>query len=117
MFVFKNRRPFEAPVTIEVPNADGTFDAHSFVGHFVVLPDEERRALYEAAGGGDKGTKAVLEASLAGWGTDLTDENGHPIPVSPETKAALLGDTAIFLALNEALARGLIGRDALRGKN
>ncbi|TDP46074.1 hypothetical protein [Zavarzinia compransoris] len=117
MFVFKSRRPFEAPVTVDVPKADGSFDSHTFIGKFIVLPDDERRSLSENAGGGDKGAKAVLDASLIGWGADLTDESGHPLPFSPENKAALLGDTAIFLALNVALATGLIGKDAVRAKN
>lgn len=116
-FIYKSRRPFEAPVKTRMLQDDGTFAETPFTGRFVILPEKEREAISEAAGGGDKGNRAVLMAAFVGWGPDLIDAGGNPIPYSDETKADLLGETDIFIAVNDTYVTGLLGREPLRAKN
>lgn len=118
-FTFKARRPFSAPVTVHVPQADGTMAELSFTGHFVILPESERQSIGDAAvaAGDENRAKAVLMQAVTGWGADLLGEDGAPLPFSRETLAALLDDVAIFIAVNTAYGAGILGQKDLTRKN
>lgn len=98
--------PTEWPVTVHVPQAGGKTAKHRFTAHFRWLDAEAWQA---AAFDGDQ---ALLREVLVGWGEDLRDEHGEPIPFSSEQRDRLARITFVRRAVVTAYGEFIQGRAA-----
>lgn len=145
-FSIKALDTYEWPVDVRVPvidaeTGDGTYEIRRFTGKFKHVSVTEGKAIMDRLSSQlDQDTKAMTTASDAasaafgasmmathyeielyaeiwvGWGEDLTDENGAPLPYSDELKRKLLEEAIIRNAVKEAHQKAL-GGEAVRRKN
>lgn len=107
--MFKLKEPTEPcdwPVTVSVPQSGGKATKHRFTAKFDYLDDDAFRQL------ADEGDHVLLERVLVGWGEDLRDEEGEPLPYSTEHRARLIRITYVRRALIGAYGEFLHGRAA-----
>ncbi|HJW23758.1 MAG TPA: hypothetical protein VJ576_02580 [Rhodocyclaceae bacterium] len=100
------------PVTVRMPATGGGFVDRRFTARFRVLSEEGHKALFSSpdaakAGGQEGAEKAEAEKELVlsevlqdnaerlpkivvGWGEDVTDPQGRPVPFSVSTLQALI---------------------------
>lgn len=101
------------PWTVNVHTADpqkpGRWKTQTFIGHFKKLADAEFRERLEALldkelDGNERYAREneFLSEFLLGW-EGVTDEEGAPIPFTPEHRDALLNITEVRAALFAAL--------------
>lgn len=120
MFTVTEDHRFVWPVKVEMPSADrpGEFAVQTFTGHFRLLSKERGLALTAAmADAVPTGVTAIAEQELIqirevliGWGDDVVDAEGVPVPFSPEMLEVVCRidpvRTAIAVAYAEAAAGG-----------
>lgn len=129
---------YDWPVVVRVPNG-GAIEEHGFTARFRHLEISEVRAMIEAVlaasrseapDGADAGVAAMgalvgaaqlqIEQAmhyLVGWGDDLTDAAGQPIPCTEEHKRALLGVRIIREAVVAAWQQSQSGDAARLGNS
>ena len=106
-FVLRKDDKFEFPVEVQVPTATG-FETQSFVGVFRRLPTADIQALYGGALQDQKpGSEPMSDLKIAnrvfvGWGDDLVDDNGKPVPVTNAHIKRLLDDPTTLSAILRA---------------
>ncbi len=145
-FSIKALDTYEWPVDVKVPvvnpdTREGEFEVRRFTGKFKHISLSESRELMarlseqntkdnaELAEPADAGAMQfrlgamVAEYQIAlyadiwvGWGNDLTDEHGDPLPYSDEMKRKLLEERMIRDAVIEA-HKASQGGEAVRQKN
>lgn len=106
-FVLRTTDDFEFPVEIEVPTADG-HKIESFTGRFRRLPMDEVTSLF--AGQGSSTDREIADRVLVGWGQDVVDEAGQPVPVGEAERQALLSIVEVCRAVAIAYAAALLGQ-------
>jgi len=126
---------YDWPVTVRVPNA-GKVEEHQFTARFRHLDLDQVRAMIDeivAAQNKERGSEQVsavnavvdgaqlqIEQAMiywVGWGDDLTDTEGKPIPYGDETKRKLLGVRIIREALVKAWQDSQSGEAARLGNS
>lgn len=126
---------YDWPVTVRVPNA-GEVEEHQFTARFRHLDlDQVREMIDEIVAAQNKergdeqisavnavvdGAQLQIEQAMiywVGWGEDLTDTDGNPIPYGDETKRKLLGVRIIREALVKAWQDSQSGEAARLGNS
>lgn len=109
MFTFTPRLNFSTPVSVQVP---GVAEPQVFTGHFTALPQDETIALQDPTAPRDRvaaNNRDWLDRIFTGWGPDLVDDRGAPVPVSAEVKAQLLNQSWVCTAITLAYLREVAG--------
>lgn len=122
---------YDWPVTVRVPNA-GVVEEHQFTARFRHLDlDQVRGMIDEIMAAQSKpdqqainavvdGAQLQIEQAMVywvGWGDDLTDTDGQPIPYSDDVKRKLLGVRIIREALVKAWQASQSGDAARLGNS
>lgn len=122
---------YDWPVTVRVPNA-GVVEEHQFTARFRHLDlDQVRGMIDEIMAAQSKPDQQAINAVvdgaqlqieqamvyLVGWGDDLTDTDGQPIPYSDDVKRKLLGVRIIREALVKAWQASQSGDAARLGNS
>jgi hypothetical protein len=81
-FKLTKTRVVEWPVTMDMPVSGGTTQAQECTATFEIIPQDEYNALM-------KDDLAFLNRVVIGFGNDIQDENGEPLPCNPTNKKAL----------------------------
>ena len=81
---------FQAPVRFGVPGADGTPVRCEFTATFRRLDDQQAEDLAKEAARDGLPDRDVAARLLAGWGADVMDAQGLPMPFTPGNVAAVL---------------------------
>lgn len=90
MFVLDLSPTFRAPVKFGIVRADGTRQAVEFTAVFHRLDTDAAEALAKEAAAAGWGDRDMAKRLLAGWGDDIQDRHGAPLPFTPENLADLL---------------------------
>lgn len=122
---------YDWPVTVRVPNA-GVVEEHQFTARFRHLDLDQVRAMIDeimaaqskpdqqAINAVVDGAQLQIEQAMVywvGWGDDLTDTEGKPIPYGDETKRKLLGVRIIREAVVRAWQDSHSGEAARLGNS
>ncbi|MGB0747185.1 MAG: hypothetical protein ACPGO3_00420 [Magnetospiraceae bacterium] len=102
-----DERRFKAKVTVQTPQESGGKRECSFTAHFRVLTYSEQEEILERNPGG--ADFQILKTALVGWGDDLQDEEGQPIPFTDDTLRAILDIPYIRMAMYRAFIAGNTG--------
>ncbi|MCC7487622.1 MAG: hypothetical protein IT529_21820 [Burkholderiales bacterium] len=76
------------PCTINIPRDGGGSTKARCTIEFELI---EQTEIDEILGGG--GDRDLLDRVVRGWGADVTDAEGNPLPFTPENKARVLAIT------------------------
>lgn len=123
-FVLTKKHLYWWPVTVAVPHPDqaraGEMLEMTFRMQFEALPRDEAKAIYEQAkslpaGEAEAQSHADLMRVVQGWDDDVIDDDGRPIPFSPEALQQLLQISWYRLAVYRAWAASQVGEAARRG--
>ena len=119
MFTVTEDHRFTWPVKVQLPSADkpGEFETHTFIGHFRLLSKERNAALVaDMAVAVPLGEAAIADQQmvqirevLLGWGDDVVDVDGEPVPFSAEALDAICGLDQVRLAIAVAYAEAAAG--------
>lgn len=91
-------------VRFNLPSENGEVIAHRFIAHFKVLPLSETEDLITGDAGGNiltlgrQGNLNLLRAVLVGW-DGIGDEDGQPVPFTPEMRDRIIDDASVQSAL------------------
>jgi len=110
MFTLAKETIWTWPVVVRLPK-DGDIEEGRFRAKFRLAPDALRHAIGQSYTEQDvqERTVALIEAALIEV-YDLVDEAGTPLALTPETRAALLGNSFILRGLAEAYGNSLHGK-------
>lgn len=112
-FVLDPNPTFQAPVRFKQPGAEGSPKACEFTGVFRLLDDEQGLALAKRAQEEQWSDRQLAAEILVGWGADVTDAAGLPLPVTPDNLAAVLRTPgcapAVLLAYKKAVEDAAAG--------
>lgn len=111
MFVLKAETEFDWPVKVKVPE-DGKHVVHEFTCRFRLIDAERMKALTEA--GDAEAARSLLGEAIVGWGNDVADEDGKPIPFSSEALDRMLHVDYVFVAIAEAYHKAVTGKEYAR---
>ena len=108
-FVLSADPQFTTTVDVTAPTIDGPQE-QSFTARFRARTIEElpNRSEFDA-----EATRQFLREVLVGWGEDLVDDKGGPIPFSEAMRDVLIDTAWVRLPLVRAYFRGL--QPAARG--
>lgn len=100
MFKFPKDGLFEADwgVQVYVPVDGGRHQIQKFTARFKVLSQEELKGITGDSDFDDE----MLNKILIGWGEDLVDDAGQPLPFNEENKKAVLDIPFVRLAIIRA---------------
>lgn len=110
-FVITQKATYNWTVNVNTPDPQkpGRWKTHTFIGHFKRLPDDEFRARIDTLIEKEQDSRERYAREneffvelLLGW-EGVTDEEGVPIPFTPEHRDALLNITEVRIALLDAL--------------
>ncbi|MGE0256913.1 MAG: hypothetical protein AB7N54_19990 [Alphaproteobacteria bacterium] len=104
MFRFEPKPEVLWPVTIGVPADKGLTTPHTVHVRYRVLPQEE---IDEALRQPDDA--AMLAAVVTGWGDDVLDENGVPVPFTAEALKSACRWSYVRVALVDGFFRAQAG--------
>lgn len=113
MFRLEESHEFDWPVEIRKPvgvdeQGRPRFETHRFTARFKALPIDEAAGAMEE--GGDEPRQPLLERVFVGWGDDVQDEDGKPLPFTVENLRRLLRIGYVGAAVTEAYFRAITGR-------
>ena len=106
-FAFNPRPVVTWPVHVNVPQEEGGIVEQVFTAKFLILPRSEREANALEVEHNDA-APAVAKFWI-GWGEDLIDLDGKPIPFSEEIRDELLQADYLLFAVNQAYVRCCAG--------
>lgn len=111
MFRLEETHEFDWPVEVRKPvGVDGKgrprFETHRFTARFQALPLDEAASAMD----GQEPREPLLERVLVGWGEDVQDEAGEPLPFTAENLKRLVRIGYVGAALTEAYFRAITGR-------
>lgn len=140
-FSVKALDQYDWPVDVKVPfmtaQGDGDYETHRFTGRFRHLSMTEVDTMFAELQGKIDALKEAEDAQLnsirvaelsaqyqidlymgiwVGWGNDLSDENGAPLPCTEDARRALLGKRIVREAVIQAYQDSQAG-EVLRLKN
>lgn len=94
---------FSAQVAFDLPTATpGTRQQAVFTGTFPRLSQDELEALGAEIAAGKLTDRQVAQRLLRGWGDDLADSRGNPLPYGPDTLAQVLNVAGLASAVVHA---------------
>lgn len=104
------------PVLARVPQ-DGGYRDHQFSLDFRAIAVDRQLDLAAAAERGDRGAAVTLLTEVvAGWGDEVRDAAGVPLPFTPENLKRLLAVPGVAMGVVEAYRQSQAG-EAFREKN
>lgn len=112
MFKFERFPTFNWPVTVQVPT-DNNYVEHAFTARWQLQDVDELHKAQHAEGADS--VKVLFDRALKGWGTDLCDEAGNPIPFTPENVDLLRSSPHVRAAMVASYWGAING--GLRAKN
>jgi hypothetical protein len=107
MFQLKRDRTFSWPVDVEVPADGGAFAKQRFTARFKEVSGDRLVELAKARPG--EGDVHILREVVVGWGEDVQDEDGSPLPFSEETLGRMIAVPYVRLALLRTYAEAIGG--------
>jgi hypothetical protein len=105
MFKLDFSPTFRAPVRFGVPGPDGTRQAAEFTGIFKRLTVDQSEALATEADAGKWSDRQMAERLLVGWGDEVTDRHGAPLPFTPANLADVFNVPNAAAAVLQAYRR------------
>lgn len=108
---------FHWPIVVRFPK-DGGFLEKRFTAEFALLPQEEvEEIIREVRQSEDEDSNlsaGLIERIWLGWGEDVTDESGAPLPVTESTRRALRQVIPVRNAVVKAWLEAMAGKKAAR---
>ncbi len=105
MFKIASSETYSWPVTVSVPTDGGLLKAHTFTVQFKRIPQSRIEEI--AAGPRGVSDREYAREFVAGWGSDVLDEQDVPVPFSVPALTQFLDipgmATAIVLAYFESV--------------
>lgn len=86
MFKIEDQETIEWPVVVNVPQNGGTFKKERFTVEFMMISDSEILSIHEGGGRDPE----VLRKVVVGWGDDVFDRDGKPLPFTRESLELLI---------------------------
>ncbi|SFJ00259.1 hypothetical protein [Nitrosomonas sp. Nm34] len=110
MFKVEEQKSIKWPVNINIPKDGGGVKKATFTAEFELIDQDEFSAIYQD-GGNDLD---MLRRVLVGWGEDVVDEKGSPLPYGDETREKLIKKGYVRAGLVEAYMNCNNGKAAAR---
>jgi hypothetical protein len=105
---------YKWPTKVQVPN-NGKYDVILFTGIYRKPNEEERAQIAEDLRGGSLDLNDLARRIFAGWEDgQVQDEDGEPLPATPENVARLLADDDVRDAVIAAYTESRQGKAAAR---
>jgi hypothetical protein len=123
-FVLTRKHLYWWPVTVAVPSPDqdraGEMVEMTFKMRFESLPRDEAKAMQDRIRAlpeneAEAESHADLMRVVKGWDDDVIDDDGKPVPFSPEALRKLLQVSWYRLGVYRAWAASLVGEAPRRG--
>lgn len=107
---------FQWPVVVRLPK-NGAYIEKRFTAEFALLPQEQVEDILREirASADDTPVSAdLVERLWVGWGDDVTDEAGQPLPVNEQNRHALRQIIPVRNAVLQAWLDAMAGKKAAR---
>lgn len=108
-FKLRKSDDFEFPVEVEEPTASG-LEKSGFVGRFKRMTADKVSQIFRGNGLGEVSDREIAEQVLIGWGEDLVDDEGKPLPFNKATKKLLLDRPEVTRGVVFAFGSAMTGR-------
>jgi hypothetical protein len=122
-FVLSSAKSYPWPVTVRIPDPanPGSFVEQTFTARLIPqdqdawIADQAAVDAIEPFGARMKASRAKLAARIEGWGEDVVDDAGNPVPFTPENLDRALRQSWFRIGVLEAIQASANGEEARLG--
>lgn len=107
MFKFVKNKRVKWPVIINTQKDGGVLEEETLTAEFELIKSKEYNKLLD-----DGGDEAIARRVLVGWGDDVVDETGNPMPFSTEARDDLIQERHVLNGIVKAYVNCYLARES-----